>query len=81
MGAAILIDYCDSGTTTECLNAGEAVDDECSANVTTANPAVCTGECDRQLSAAANACADSVSLIVARYNKLGHNTSVIVPYD
>ena len=73
MDVATLISYCDSGTTTACLTAGQAIDDSCSDYLDTANPAtLCSGTCNTQLSAVAAACEDSVSLMVARYNNLGH---------
>ena len=66
MNAATLLSYCGTGTTTACLTAGEAISDTCEDYLDTANPAVCSGTCNTQVSAAATACADSVSLIVAR---------------
>ena len=76
----MLLGYCDSGTTAGCLTTIEAINNEtCLDYLNTANPALCSGTCDTQVSAAATACADSVSLMVARYNNLDHKIQLWFP--
>ena len=57
---------CGTGTGTTCEIAGNGIDDLCLTYLTTANPDVCSGTCNTQVSAAVTACEESVSLIVAR---------------
>ena len=71
-----LISICNSGITTACLTATTAVNMSCTTYLSTANPDVCSGTCNTQLSEVATACANSVSLIVARNNP-GHKTLTI----
>ena len=47
-----------------------SIDGLCSTYLITANPAVCSGTCNTQVSEAATTCADEVSLVVARYVSL-----------
>ena len=47
--------------------AAYSIDESCITYLNRANPVVCSGTCNTQLSAAATACADEVSLTVARY--------------
>ena len=76
----MLLGYCDSGTTAACSAAAEAInDDTCLEYLNTANSAVCSGTCNTQVSAAATACADSVSLMVARFNNLDHKILLWFP--
>ena len=55
---------CSGGTNTnmECENAANAVDDSCKQLLSTANPTVCSGTCETQLSRLVTACGSNVSV-------------------